>query len=60
MVGLLLLPWIFVVWCALLGGLIGNGGLGCGFAVCVFFAWCVCSVCVCVFFLVGLLVAAMG
>ena len=32
--------------CVLLGGLIGNGGLGCGFAVCVF---C----------FVGLLVAAM-
>ena len=26
----------------LLGGLIGNGGLGCGFALCVFFAWWVC------------------
>ena len=25
--------------CVLLGGLIGNGGLGCGFALCVFFAW---------------------
>ena len=25
--------------CVLLGGLIGNGGLGCGFAVCVFFSW---------------------
>ena len=24
--------------CTLLGGLIGNGGLGCGFTVCVFFA----------------------
>ena len=32
--------------CVLLGGLIGNGGLGCGFAVCAFY-------------LVGLLVAAM-
>ena len=25
--------------CVLLGGLIGNGGLGCGFALCVFLAW---------------------
>ena len=32
--------------CVLLGGLIGSGGLGCGFAVCAFY-------------LVGLLVAAM-
>ena len=37
---------VCVCVCVLLGGLIGNGGLGCGFAVCVF---C----------LVGLLVAAM-
>ena len=36
----------FVCVCVLLGGLIGNGGLGCGFAVCAFY-------------LVGLLVAAM-
>ena len=24
--------------CVFFGGLIGNGGLGCGFAMCVFFA----------------------
>jgi len=74
MVGLML--WVESGWrvamvglcvcvCVLLGGLIGNGGLGCWFAVCVFFAWWVCSVCVCVcvcvcFCLVGLLVVAMG
>ena len=34
--------------CVLLGSLIGNGGLGSGFALCVFFAWQVCSMCVCV------------
>ena len=45
---------VCVCVCVLLGGLIGNGGLGCWFAVCV----CVC-VCVC-FCLVGLLVVAMG
>ena len=30
---------VCVCVCVLLGGLIGNGGLGCGFALCVFFAW---------------------
>ena len=45
--------------CTLLGGLIGNGGLGCGFTVCVFLLD-VFVVCVCVFCLVGLLVVAMG
>lgn len=44
--------WVsFVCVCVLLGSLIGNGGLGCGFALCVFFAWQVCSMCVC--FLLG-------
>ena len=38
--------FVCVCVCVLLGGLIGNGGLGCGFAVCAFY-------------LVGLLVAAM-
>ena len=38
--------FVCVSVCVLLGGLIGNGGLGCGFAVCAFY-------------LVGLLVAAM-
>ena len=28
----------FVCVCVLLGGLIGNNGLGCGLALCVFFA----------------------
>ena len=45
--------------CTLLGGLIDNGGLGCGFTVCVFLLD-VFVVCVCVFCLVGLLVVAMG
>ena len=31
--------FVCVCVCVLLGGLIGNGGLGCGFALCVFFAW---------------------
>ena len=39
--------------CVLLSGLIGYGGLRCGFAVYVFFAWWVYSVCVCVFFFLG-------
>ena len=37
--------------CVLLAGLIGNGGLRCGFDMGMFFAWWVCSMCVC--FLLG-------
>lgn len=37
--------------CVLLAGLIGNGGLRCGFDMGMFFAWWVCSMCAC--FLLG-------
>ena len=47
--------------CVLLSGLIGYGGLGCGFALCVCFLLGGFTLCVyvCFFFLVGLLVVVM-
>ena len=45
---------VCVCVCVLLSGLIGYGGLGYGFALCVFFSWWVYSLCVCVcFFFLG-------